>query len=67
MEKQEFGKLTFSEEVLTTLTNDELREVKGGLTTSNFGCTGITCCGAEVVTSCGLSFGCDSCIEIKTK
>lgn len=72
--KKQFGKLSLSKEIISSLTQDELQQVRGGLTTSYLECTGITCCeedgnvsgitntatGGDNI-SCGLSIGCESC------
>lgn len=70
--KKVFGKLSLSKEIISSLDKSELQNVRGGLTTSHLGCSGITCCddgdGGGVTNtatvgneSCGLSIACESC------
>ena len=73
--KKVFGKLSLSTEIISSLDKRELQNIRGGLTTSHLGCSGITCCdddgdgGGGGVTntatvgneSCGLSIACVSC------
>lgn len=73
--KKVFGKLSLSKEIISSLDKRELQNIRGGLTTSYLGCSGITCCdddgdgGDGGITntatadhqSCGLSIACESC------
>lgn len=63
MEKKQLKKLSLKKEVISSLSSDELKSVKGGWTTTIGDCSKVPCCEQwTVVKSCNVS-ACDDCSD----
>lgn len=60
MEKKKLNKLTLKKEVISSLTSDELKNVKGGWTTTFGECSHILCCNT-LAKSCNFTNCDDAC------
>ncbi|MCH5305024.1 MAG: class I lanthipeptide [Rikenella sp.] len=65
MEKKKLTGLSLHKEVIGTLNNDELKDAKGGWTTTIGECTHLTCC--EKTRNCEPQWSQDTCKTLDAK